>query len=181
MGEAAGKKGVWSYVQGGMGAISNAIASAARSYGAELVTDATVKRILYDGDKVKGVLMEDGSELYSDIVLSGCTPHHTFLELLPGVSRDSGWPNAYNSPLPQNFTHHLRFADYSCGAFKINCAVDKLPNFSCYPSPADGSAGPMHMGTVHFECLMEELEHAYREVITYWLYIVHCTIVLILT
>ena len=50
-----------------------------------------------------------------------------------------------------------------CGAFKINCAVDRLPNFSCYPSPADGKVGPQHIGTVHFENRMEEIEHAYRE------------------
>ncbi len=38
-----------------------------------------------------------------------------------------------------------------CGAFKINCAVDRLPNFECYPSPSDGSPGPMHFGTAHLE------------------------------
>jgi phytoene dehydrogenase-like protein len=54
MGEAAGKKGVWSYVQGGMGAISNAIASSARSHGAEIVTNATVKKILYAPGTGKG-------------------------------------------------------------------------------------------------------------------------------
>jgi phytoene dehydrogenase-like protein len=53
--------------------------------------------------------------------------------------------------------------DYSCGAFKINCAVDKLPNFLCYPSPSNGTAGPMHKGTVHFESSMDEIEFAYRE------------------
>jgi phytoene dehydrogenase-like protein len=53
--------------------------------------------------------------------------------------------------------------DFSCGAFKINCAVDKLPNFLCYPSPADGKPGRMHRGTVHFEAHMDELEFAYRE------------------
>lgn len=54
MGEAAGKKGVWSYVQGGMGAISNAIASSARTHGAEIVTNATVKKILYAPAAGKG-------------------------------------------------------------------------------------------------------------------------------
>lgn len=53
--------------------------------------------------------------------------------------------------------------DFSCGAFKINCAIDKLPNFTCYPSPADGSAGPMHRGTIHFESHMNDIETAFRE------------------
>lgn len=163
MGEAAGKKGVWSYVEGGMGSISNAIASSAKAHGAEIITNATVKKILYENNKVTGVQMADGSEIYSDIVISGTTPYHTFLELLPGLSQDSGYTSATPSPIPQEFTHHIRFADYSCGAFKINCAVKSLPNFTCYPSPLDGTPGPMHRGTIHFECLMEELEHAYRE------------------
>lgn len=171
MGEAAGKKGVWSYVQGGMGAISNAIAASARSHGAEIVTNATVKRILYEKEQVKGgggyrvsgVEMEDGSVIHANVVLAGCTPFHTFLELLPGLAKVSGMDPDAESPIPDDFTHHIRFADYSCGAFKINCAVDKLPNFACYPSPADGTPGPMHKGTIHFECLMEELENAYRE------------------
>lgn len=50
-----------------------------------------------------------------------------------------------------------------CGAFKINCAVDKLPNFECYPSSPDGLPGPQHRGTAHFENRMEEIEFAYRE------------------
>jgi len=41
--------------------------------------------------------------------------------------------------------------------------VDKLPNFECYPSPADGSPGPMHSGTIHFESSMEEIEKAYLD------------------
>lgn len=163
MGEAAGKKGVWSYVEGGMGAISNAIAASAKDFGAEIITNATVRRITYNDDRVTGVVMEDGTEIHADVVLAGCTPYHTFLELLPGLSEISEAEQPESSPIPADFTHHTRFADYSCGAFKINCATNSLPNFACCPSPQDGSPGPMHRGTIHFECLMEDIEHAYRE------------------
>lgn len=168
MGEAAGQKGVWAYVEGGMGSVSKAIEQCAKSRGVEVVTNATVSKILYqerlDGSKprAQGVKMADGSELYADVVVSNATPYHTFLELMPGLSRDSG-NMAESSPLPADFQHHIRFADYGCGAFKINCAVDRLPNFECYPSPSDGSPGPMHFGTAHFENRMEELEFAHRE------------------
>lgn len=75
-----------------MGAISNAIAASARERGAEIVTNATVKRILYSDKpelpsrqyKVEGVEMADGTRLYAPTVLSGANPYHTFLELLPG-------------------------------------------------------------------------------------------------
>jgi len=161
MGEAAGKKGVWAYARGGMGSISNAIADAALEAGAEIVTNATVDRILYEGKSVTGVLMKDGTRLEAPTILAGCTPYHTFLELLPGMSRDSG--HAEESPLPPSFTKHVRFTDFACGCFKINCAIDKLPNFSCHPNDDSGLPGPQHRGTIHFENRMEELEHAYRE------------------
>jgi phytoene dehydrogenase-like protein len=166
MGEAAGKAGVWAYVEGGMGAISNAIAASATEKGAEIVTNASVKRILYTGSstdaQVSGVEMEDGSIIEADCVLSGTTPYHTFLELLPGLAKDTGFTEE-ESPLDPDFVHHVRFADYGCGAFKINMAVDKLPNYACLPSPADGSPGPQHMGTAHFENFVEEIENAHRE------------------
>eukprot|EP01004_Peranema_trichophorum_P010876 NODE_970_length_2213_cov_44.560287_g829_i0.p1 GENE.NODE_970_length_2213_cov_44.560287_g829_i0~~NODE_970_length_2213_cov_44.560287_g829_i0.p1 ORF type:complete len:701 (-),score=153.25 NODE_970_length_2213_cov_44.560287_g829_i0:111-2024(-) len=166
MGEAAGRKGVWAYLEGGMGKLSEAVASSARKSGAEILVNATVKRILYfeesGNNKVKGVVMEDGTELFAPNVLAGCTPYHTFLELLPGLSRDSGNENE-SSPIPPEFQHHIRFMDHSCGAFKINCAVDRLPNFECFPSPPDGSPGPQHFGTIHFESKMEEIQNAYRE------------------
>lgn len=168
MGEAAGRKGVWSYVQGGMGAVSNAIAACAREHGAEIATNATVKRILYThplgehkAARVRGVELADGSVIEADTVLSNATPYHTFLELLPGLAKDSGY--AEKSPLPAEFARHIRFADYSCGAVKINCAVDRLPNFTCYPSDPSGQPGPQHRGTIHFESRMEEIENAQRE------------------
>ena len=61
MGEAAGKRGVWSYVRGGMGAVSDAIAAAARASGAALHTGTEVRRILYEGGRVRGLLFADGS------------------------------------------------------------------------------------------------------------------------
>lgn len=166
MGEAAGKKGVWSYIEGGMGAVSRCLSEAAKERGAEIATNATVKRILYGPGKggkeaVRGVEMADGTKLEAEVVISNATPYHTFLELLPGLARDSGFPEA--SPLPSDFTHHIRFADYSCGAVKINCAVDRLPNFACFPSDPSGKPGPQHMGTIHFETRMEEIENAQRE------------------
>jgi phytoene dehydrogenase-like protein len=162
MGEAGGKKGVWSYVEGGMGSISNAIAKSAQDHGAEIALNATVRKILWKGDRVTGVEMADGSRLSSDLVVSGCNPYHTFMELLPGLSQQSAGAGV-GGPLPMNFVKHLRFADYSCGAFKINCAVSSLPNFSCYPNSPDGLPGPQHRGTIHFECTMEEIENCYRE------------------
>lgn len=77
MGEAAGKKGVWSYVKGGMGSISEAIALSGMKHGVEICTNATVRRILREDGKAVGVQLADGSCLKADTVISGCTPYHT--------------------------------------------------------------------------------------------------------
>lgn len=160
MGEAAGRKGVWAYVEGGMGAVSASIAAAAKGFGAEIVTNATVKEIVYDPamKRVAGVEMEDGTRLEATTVVSNCTPYQTFLELFPSYSSSSD-----ASPFPASFLQHIRHVDYASGVFKINLAMSKLPNFTCCPSPSSGKAGPQHRGTIHFEETVQEIEDAYLE------------------
>lgn len=62
LGEAAGRKGVWAYIEGGMGKVSSTIAQAAQERGAEIATNASVKRILFEGQKAVGVEMDDGTK-----------------------------------------------------------------------------------------------------------------------
>ena len=183
MGETDGRKGVWAYVEGGMGRVSDAIADAAREYGAEIFTDATVSRILTTegsgsgsgsaswsgwsgtdgkGRRVTGVEMADGSRLFADVVVAGCAPHHALLDLLDSPSSAGA--------LPPPLVRHLRHTDFTCGSFKINCAVDRLPSFVCCPSSVCTSTGivlpgPMHHGTIHLNSTMDEIEAAYREAI----------------
>ncbi len=145
MGEAAGRKGVWAYVEGGMGAVSSSIAAAAREHGAELVTDAPAKRILVEGrmmgQAAAGVEMEDGSKLRARAVLSNATPYHTFLELM-----QSGGGGAEEMALPPTFVKHVQHVDYASAVFKINLAVSKLPNFTSCPTDPSGAPGPQHRG-----------------------------------
>ena len=152
MGEAAGRPGVWAYVQGGMGALSGAVAGAARAAGAELLTNADVSELLLSsrGDAVEGVRMRGGAVLRASTVLAACTPHHVFAELLPQGS------------LPPAFEKHVAHTDYSCGAFKVNLALSRLPRYACLPDTG-GAAGPQHVGTAHFEAHMDEIHAAYAE------------------
>ncbi len=81
LGECAGIEGAWGQVIGGMGAISQAIASSARSAGAEIRSGAEVASIdVRDGEAV-GVTLADGAELRAPIVVSGAHPKTTVLEL----------------------------------------------------------------------------------------------------
>jgi len=192
MGEAAGRKGVWAYVRGGMGTITQALAKRALERGVKIATNATVAEILYDknpqfrGDAVNagrasfpkeakpyavtGVRLADGTVLKAKRIASNATPYHTFLELLPTLSAlppntpassDDGLYGS--SPLAKSFVDHIRFFDYSCGAFKMNLAVNKLPDFFCCPNDKSGLPGPQHRGTIHFEDKMDDIHNAYVE------------------
>ena len=63
MGSVAGHRGLWGFVRGGMGAVSNAIADSARSAGASIRTNAPVEQILVSGGVARGVVLESGEEL----------------------------------------------------------------------------------------------------------------------
>ena len=82
MGGVGGKRGLWGFVQGGMGAVSEAIAASARSHGAETRTHATVSQILVRDGRATGVVLADGEEIQAKVVASNLDPKRTFLRLL---------------------------------------------------------------------------------------------------
>uniref|UniRef100_A0A7N0VBH2 Uncharacterized protein n=1 Tax=Kalanchoe fedtschenkoi TaxID=63787 RepID=A0A7N0VBH2_KALFE len=154
MGETEGDRGVWSYVEGGMGSVSLAVSCAAEEAGAHIVTCAEVSQLMIgDSGTVDGILLADGTEIHSSVVLSNATPYKTFLELVP------------KDVLPEDFICSIKQLDYKSGTTKINLAVDRLPVFqSCKLNHPD--AGPQHMGTIHIGSeRMEEIDSAYKDAI----------------
>jgi phytoene dehydrogenase-like protein len=137
MGETCGARGVWAYVAGGMGGVSDAIARAALDAGAAIRREAPVARIACANGRVRGVVLEGGEAIDAGLVLSNADPHHTFLRLCePGA-------------LPADFTRAVAAADYRSPVVKINLALDRLPAFrGAGPAPASGAA-PEHSGTIH--------------------------------
>src|ERR671925_247498 len=59
-GEVNGKKRVWGHALGGMGAISEAIAKAARAHGVEIETSAPAREVIVEGGRVTGIGLTDG-------------------------------------------------------------------------------------------------------------------------
>ena len=80
--EINGVQGAWGVPIGGMGAISDAICQAAVDQGAEVRTNATVKRILIESGKARGVELADGETITAKVVLSNADPKRTFLNLI---------------------------------------------------------------------------------------------------
>ncbi len=148
MGECDGARGVWGYVRGGMGGISESIAAAAREKGAEIRTGAEVERIRVRNGAVEGVVLTGGEEIRAERVASGADAHVTFLKLLDG--RD----------LPGEFVEAVRNIDYASASLKINLALSELPNFTALPGTAPG---PQHRGTIHISPTLEYMERAYDD------------------
>ncbi|XP_050291400.1 uncharacterized protein LOC126732532 isoform X2 [Quercus robur] len=124
------------HVEGGMGSVSLAISKAAKEAGVHILTNAEVSKLMIgDSGIVNGVLLTDGEQFCSSIILSNATPYKTFMELVP------------QNFLPDGFVRAIKNSDYRSGTTKINVAVDKLPQFkSCrlnYPE-----VGPQHTATI---------------------------------
>lgn len=150
MGSITGKRGVWGYVRGGMGALCEAIANVARKHGATILTNAEVKQILVHNETVTGVVLTDGTEIESRVVLSSADPKRTFLKLIPqGV-------------LPEDFVRKVQRIKMTAASFKVNIVADGLPKFRD-AGRVTGDGEMILRGTIHFCPSLEYLERAYAD------------------
>ena len=148
MGEAGGSRGVWGYVQGGMGALSTAIAAACHDLGVEVRRESPVREILTDRGRAVGVRLEDGTQLEASVVASSVDAHLTFERFLTPEE------------LPEYFREAVARIDYASASAKINLALTEPPRFTCLPT--DG-VGPHHHGTMHVGPSLDYLERAYDD------------------
>ena len=147
MGGVGGHRGLWGFVRGGMGAVSEAIAASAKAKGAEIRTNATVSRILVRDGRAWGVALESGEEIEAGMVASNLDPKLTFLWLLE--ERD----------LPSEFVEDIKTFRIEGTSCKINLALNGLPEFAAYP----GAPGPQHGATMHICPSIEYVERAWDD------------------
>ncbi|NJN97495.1 MAG: NAD(P)/FAD-dependent oxidoreductase [Anaerolineales bacterium] len=124
MGELDGAFTAWGFQRGGTGAVSEAIASAARSFGTEIRCNARVRQVIVKNGQAVGVALDSGEEIYSPVVVSGCDPNVTFLKLL-GTEH-----------LPDDLAQAIRNFKFRGSSGKVNLALDGLPTFTAMPDPA---------------------------------------------
>ncbi len=149
MGETDGARGAWGYVRGGMGALSLALAAAARAHGAEIRTGARVARVLVRDGAAEGVALEDGTELRARRVASNADASRTLLGLVG------------ERELPPGVAEAVRRIDYASGSVKINVALSGLPDFRALPGAS--APGPQHRGTIHVAPSLDFLERAFDD------------------
>ncbi len=147
MGGVGGRRGLWGFVRGGMGAVSEAIAASARHAGVHIRTGAAVQRILVNSGRVRGVVLEGGEEIPAAVVASNLDPKATFLRLVDPAA------------LEPEFLDSIRKFRIEGTSAKINLAMDSLPEFSCLP----GAPGPQHRATMHICPSIRYVEEAWDD------------------
>jgi phytoene dehydrogenase-like protein len=146
MGEIDGAFRSWGLARGGTGAISNAIAGAARAAGVEIRQQAEVERILVRGNRAEGVVLRNGDELRATVVASSVDPRVTFLRLLDA------------SVLPGDFVDDIHRYKFRGSSAKVNLALDALPDFTALPG-----AGPHLRGAISISPGVDYMERAYDD------------------
>ncbi len=146
MGEIDGAFRAWGFAKGGTGGISEAIASAARAFGAEVRTEADVAQVIVTHGRATGVALADGTELTAKVVVSSLDPNLTFLKLLDPRE------------LPDDLVQGVRQFRFRGSSGKVNLALSELPNFTCMPG-----RGPHLRGAISISPSIDYLERAYDD------------------
>jgi phytoene dehydrogenase-like protein len=146
MGEIDGAFRSWGFARGGTGAISDAIAAAAREAGVEIRTKTSVAGIVVRNNTAQGVVLEDGAEIQAPVVASSVDPRLTFLTFVD------------RAHLSDEFVGDIRRYKFRGSSGKVNLALDALPDFTCLPG-----AGPHLRGAISISPSVDYMERAYDE------------------
>ena len=124
-GEVNGEKGAWGHAVGGMGAITQAMASACAEAGVDIRLDSPVAEVVVRRGRAVGAVTEAGEAFRAPIVVSNLNPKLLFERLVdPAV-------------LPEDFKERMRRYRCGSGTFRMNVALSELPRFTCLPEPGD--------------------------------------------
>jgi phytoene dehydrogenase-like protein len=145
-GEVNGKKGVWGHALGGMGAITQAMASAARARGVEIRVGAGVREVLLEHGRAVGVVTTEGVEVRARAVVANVNPKLLFLDLVDPAA------------LPRDFLEHMRGWRCGSGTFRMNVALSELPSFTCLPGT---QRAPHHTAGIIIAPTLRYMEQAY--------------------
>src|SRR5215471_10652327 len=146
MGEIDGAFRSWGFARGGTGAISNAIAGAAREAGVEIRTETAVSKILVKDGAAAGVVLQNGDYFTANVVSSSLDPRQTFARLVG------------EEHLPPEFAEDVRRYKFRGSSGKVNLSLDALPDFRCLPGP-----GTHLRGAISISPSVDYMERAYDE------------------
>ena len=143
-----GHLGNWGFQEGGMGAVADAIAAAAAGFGVQIRTGAKVARVLVEGGRATGVVLDNGDEIRAGVVVTSLHPQTAFLA---HVGREN---------LPDDFVRDIEVWKSRSGVVKINLALAELPDFTADPGT---ELAEHHTGSVEMAPSMEYIERAFQD------------------
>jgi phytoene dehydrogenase-like protein len=149
IGNTGGQAGAWGFPRGGMGAVTQALAAAARGFGAEIRTQTPVAAITSRDGRVTGVDLASGEHVTASTVVTTVHPTISFLRLIDPAM------------LPADFVADIRGWHSRSGTVKINLALDRLPVFACHPA----FDPQVHGGTIVLAESLDEIETSYQEAV----------------
>ena len=151
IGDTDGQAGAWGFPRGGMGGVTQALAGAARSFGAQIRTGAPVARIRTTaGGQVTGVTLASGEEIDATTVVTTVHPAIAFTRLVD------------SAVLPEPFLADIRGWQTRSGTVKINLALDRLPTFTSHPDYDP----QVHGGTIVLAESLDDIESAFQEAVS---------------
>lgn len=148
MGDAGGQRGVWGFVRGGMGGVSNALARSAEAHGTVIKTGIGVEKILIKDGAAYGVACTNGDEYKANVVVSCVDPKTTFLKLTE------------KHHLKPDFVEKIDKMKCTGASLKMNLALNGLPEFKAFK--ANGDAQP-HRTTMHVCPSMDYIDIAWED------------------
>ena len=151
MGEIDGVFRAWGFAKGGTGGVSEAIAGAARRFGAEVRCNAGVTKVLHSGNRATGVVLENGDELRADTVVSSLDPRRTFMGLVEPKD------------LPNDFADAIARYKFRGSSAKVNLALSELPRFTCMDGQDEGLRAMALRGAFSISPSMDYVERAYDD------------------
>lgn len=149
-GEVNGVKGAWGHAIGGMGAISQAMAGAARAAGVDLRTDAGVREVLVEKGRAVGVITAAGETVRARAVVSNVNPKLLYQQLMRG------------SDVPAPTRERMQHWRCGSGTFRMNVALSRLPDFTALPGEGDHLTAGIILAPS-----LDYMDQAYRDAVVH--------------
>ena len=124
-GEVNGKKGQWGHVVGGMGQITQLMAEACEEAGVDISLNTPVEEVLVENGKTHAVRTSGGETITANRIIANVGPKLLYDRLIKA------------DHLPSDFRHMMTGYKCGSGAFRMNLALDGLPNFTDLPGEDD--------------------------------------------
>ncbi len=148
-GEVNGKRGVWGHAIGGMGAITQAMASAAGKCGVRIDLGSEVREVLVEANRAAGVVLKDGTAVRARAVVANVNPQQLFQVLVP------------QNAVPAATAARMKAWKAGSGTFRMNVALSKLPDFSALPG-----VGDHHTAGIILAPSLAYMDQAYRDCVS---------------